>query len=815
MPETPPTIIVTVDDNQSNRYAVARILRRAGFEVYEAGTGEEALALAEKNPDLMILDINLPDLDGFEICRRIKSNPETAATAVLHLSGLATDLQDRVHGLDSGADAYLTLPVEPTELLATVRALLRIRTAEEEARALASQWQQTFDAISDGVCLLDGRGFIRRCNRAAAGMLQLPSPADAEGKPFELLLQQLRAGDDLPGLSLPEELARETRQVRLGERWYRITADAIASDTGQPSGSVCILSEITERKRAAETLQARSDRLKLLSEAASVLLLGDAPENWIAELYRRVGEYLHLDIYLNYLVSPDAHSFVLASHYGLDPITAERIGVIPLGVMARSDTTSTSADGAAGAGPGLPDVELIRSFGVSAYACYPLLAHGQLMGTFSFGSRRCDRFDPDDLALVQTLCDQVAMAVDRTRLIGELKQRAEELAEADQRKDDFLAMLAHELRNPLGAINNALHILARIGSQSDQETQHRETVARQLGHLGRLVDDLLDVSRISRGKIELRREPVDVAQAVRHAVESCRSLLEERGHRLDLELPETALWVDADPTRLEQVVSNLLNNAAKYTEPGGEIRVAVRRSTLPDRSSTAAASIVVRDTGIGISPEMLRRVFDPFAQGAQALDRSAGGLGLGLTLVRNLAELHGGTVGVVSEGSGRGSEFDVRLPLSTGPVLELPLDEPKNGGRGSGERAVRHVLLVEDNEDARETMRDLLELMGYRVDTASEGRSGVLLAQELRPDAALIDIGLPGLTGYEVAQAIRGVEVGREIFLVALTGYGTPEDRDRALAAGFDRHLVKPVDPEELHRVLQAFRVAPAPPEGH
>ncbi len=367
-----------------------------------------------------------------------------------------------------------------------------------------------------------------------------------------------------------------------------------------------------------------------------------------------------------------------------------------------------------------------------------------------------------------------------------------QLESADRRKDEFLAMLAHELRNPLSAVTTGLHVLGEVGSREPLAMQTRTRVLRQVGVLTRLVDDLLDVSRITRGKVELRKEPTVLQDAVENAIATSQPLLDERGHPLVRELESTPLWVMADATRIEQVISNLINNAAKYTEAGGHISVTLRRDG-------EQALLLVRDSGIGIEPEKLDSIFELFAQVSHSGTGPASGLGVGLTLVKRLLEMHGGSVQARSEGLARGSEFEVRLPLLAESVRAVePQKPPGPAGR-------KRLLLIEDNPDIGETLRDLLQLLGHRVELAADGLRGVQLALAIRPDVALVDIGLPGIDGYEVARRLRATDAGKQILLVALTGYGRPEDRDRSLAAGFDAHLVKPVDPDELNALIASL----------
>lgn len=372
-----------------------------------------------------------------------------------------------------------------------------------------------------------------------------------------------------------------------------------------------------------------------------------------------------------------------------------------------------------------------------------------------------------------------------------LRQRIAELAEADRQKDEFLALLSHELRNPLAGITNSVYLLKHGGSQEPRPQELCQLIERQTRYLGRLLEDLLDVTRLTRGLIELRREPTDIRVILRRAVEATQSLLDGRQHQLQIRVPPEALLVDGDPVRLEQVLVNLLTNAGKYTELGGEVHLAAAQEG-------QEVVLTVRDTGLGIAPELLPRVFDLFTQADRSHARTYGGLGIGLTLVRRIVELHGGTVQAESAGLGHGSQFTVRLPLSTSSLLAEPSLTPAISS------SCLRVLVIEDNRDAADTLQELLELAGHTVEVAYSGPSGVRLAGEFAADVILCDIGLPGMDGYTVARELQAKGVLNSTRLIAVTGFGQPEDRRRTAEAGFHAHITKPADPEELLRMIVA-----------
>ena len=402
------------------------------------------------------------------------------------------------------------------------------------------------------------------------------------------------------------------------------------------------------------------------------------------------------------------------------------------------------------------------------------------------------------LSLTSTATDEVSrrslIVTDLTELadaqIG--RERAQQQSHA---KDEFMAMLAHELRNPLSAISAALEVLQAGGNKEGAPERARTIIARQTRNLSRLVDDLLEVARVITGKVSLAGAPLELADAVHRCIVQLEQRAEDR--RIELEIDGGPHWIHGDPVRIEQILTNVLSNAIKYSRTGGVIRVRVA-------AEDGETVVSVTDDGLGISSDLLPQIFEPFVQGERTLDRSQGGLGVGLTLVRRLVEMHGGSVRAFSDGPGQGSTFTIRLPSIAPPRAEKlsPAEPPKP--------IPRRVLLIEDNRDARETFRMMLEIAGHQVLEAEEGRQGLELLKTELPDVAVIDVGLPGLDGYQIASTFRKEPTSNQVMLVALTGYGTPEARERSRAAGFDHHLIKPIDPDVL-RDLMVEKLPPRP----
>ncbi|WP_246173447.1 PAS domain-containing hybrid sensor histidine kinase/response regulator [Limnoglobus roseus] len=436
-------------------------------------------------------------------------------------------------------------------------------------------------------------------------------------------------------------------------------------------------------------------------------------------------------------------------------------------------------------------LDRLKEMGVRSYLSVPLLSRGQVLGSITFlatSTRR--RLGSEELRVAQTLAERVTVSIENAQLYRALQEQ-------DRRKDEFLATLAHELRNPLAPVRNGVQILRAAVPPEPRLSRTLGMMERQLGQMVHLVDDLMDVSRVSSGKVALRRESLPLRAVVDAAVEISRQLIEAASHKLVVNLPEEPIILDGDQTRLVQVLANLLNNAAKYTPHGGQI-------SLSAQAEGEEAVIRVLDTGVGIPPDMLPKVFDMFTQVGTSLERSQGGLGIGLTLVRRLVEMHGGRVTVESPGTGKGSTFTVHLPLAT----RSPKASEIAGGDPGPEKskASLDILVVDDNRDSAESLGMLLEIGGHTVKTAHDGPEALQILARFRPQLILLDLGLPGMSGYEIARRIRHSIELRGVRLVALTGWGQEEDRKRTKEAGFDHHLVKPADPVEVKKIVDGIK---------
>jgi signal transduction histidine kinase len=582
--------------------------------------------------------------------------------------------------------------------------------------------------------------------------------------------------------------------------YFTFTLAPIRDEQGRTLGVFNVCEETTPlhehvaHLRTEEALRASEERQAFLLSLSDALRPLRDPVEIQHCAARLVGEHLRATRAL-YAEIVDEHEAVIARDWvdgvpsasGRYPLTifgSELAALLRAGPLVIADVERD---------PRLSEEsrDAYRALGVAASMARSLVKRGRWVASFSVQSRTPRSWTASELALLEEVAERTWAAVDRARAESAVR-------EADQRKSEFLAVLSHELRNPLAPIRSSLYLLDRAAPGSELAARARAVLDRQTRHLARLVDDLLDVTRITRGKVELFRSRLDLRDVVRKTTDDLRSTFEERGVALRIEPAGEAAWVNGDGVRLAQALANLLQNAAKFTPAGGTVTVSLA-------VAGGKATVSIRDTGEGMEPDVVERMFEPFEQAAQGLARTRGGLGLGLALVKGFVELHGGTVHAASRGLGAGAEFTIDLPLAE-PAPALA----GRPGAAPVPATARDVLVVEDSVDQGRTLADVLRLLGHRARLALDGGSGLALARERRPDVVLCDIGLPDMSGYEVARTLRMDPALAGIQLVALTGYAQPEDRQRALDAGFDVHLPKPPSLEQLEELLRA----PAAPRG-
>ncbi|HYD74587.1 hybrid sensor histidine kinase/response regulator [Ramlibacter sp.] len=578
-------------------------------------------------------------------------------------------------------------------------------------------------------------------------------------------------------------------------RWIEARGRVRRSEAGKALSLSGVCVDVTRRKHIEHDL-------KFLAEASAELAsVNDYPGTLdrIARLaVPRFADWCAVDIQqpdgslrrvATAHVEPGKERLLREMHERYPPDPLSPVGTWHVLRTGRGDLVPEISDEMVSAGAADEHLrEMLRQLGIRSYIGAPLNTRGRTLGVLTFiTSRSGRRYGPEDLALAEDLARRAAVAIDNAQLLAAMR-------ESDRAKDVFLATLAHELRNPLAPIWNGLSLIKRASGDAHRIEQVSGIIERQVGQLSRLVDDLLDVSRITTGKIELKKEPTNLVHVINAAVEVSRPHIEAAHHKLSITFPDAPTDLVADAARLTQVFSNLLNNAAKYTRRGGRISVAVE--ALPQD-----LVVRVRDNGIGIAPEMLRKVFGLFTQATRPDERHHGGLGIGLSLVEGLVRLHGGQVEAHSAGADQGSEFVVVLPRQR----RAPAAGPQAGGGKpevvAAQPPARRMLVVDDNEDAASTVAELLKMAGNEVVVAHDGEGAVACTAEFRPDVVLLDIGLPDISGYEVARRIRKLEGVRQPMLVALTGWGQPQDKEAAAQAGFDQHWTKPVDPLRLQEL--------------
>jgi len=620
-------------------------------------------------------------------------------------------------------------------------------------------------------------------------------PRQVLGKPFEQVWREVW---DLVGPMLAATMEGETlwfedqefaltRNGFVEQVFASFSTSPIRVEAGEIAGVFCVCSETTRKIRSQQ------DRLRLLDAIGEATRLADEPQAIMEHSTRLLGEYLKVTRVAYADLEPDNDRFTIRHDWRVEGAIST-VGVYSLDLFGSRATSNlrigrtlmiddvdrelTADDGA----------NMFNQIGIKAIICCPLVKQGRLVAMMAVHQERPRTWSADDVALVETVVDRCWAHIERVRSM-------EALREADRRKSEFLATLAHELRNPLAPIRNALELLRLSGDKPAMLERVRGTMERQVDQMVHLINDLLDIARISSGKMVLQIERVDMQSVIASAVETSLPLIEAGGHELALDLPDAAIWVDVDTVRLSQVLSNLLSNASKYTPQHGRIGISAR-------ISGDAVVIDVSDTGIGIATHDLERVFDMFSQAPHSIGISKGGLGIGLSLVRRLVSLHGGSVSASSAGAGHGSTFTIRLPcMSAAPPAGTPVSVAEPPGVAANAVQLR-ILVADDNADGADTLSLVLREKGHEVHVAYGGEDAVRMGTSIVPDLVFLDLGMPHIDGYEAARALRALPALAEARLVALTGWGAQEDRARTRAAGFDAHLLKPAMPEALDAVL-------------
>ena len=683
--------------------------------------------------------------------------------------------------------------------LTAVAVIARDITAQREAQEKLFQNEREladfFENAAIGLHWVNGEGLILRANRAELELLgyaaeeyvgQHIAGFHADADTIEDILARLKKGESI--IEYPARLRCKDGSIK-----EVLIDSSVLWQGGEFIHTRCFTRDVTDRRRAERTAQFLVEASEAL---ASVIDLRSTLEKVTHLAVPRFADWCCVKL----IDANQSLASLVMSH--IDP--ARLAAARKLFERAPPDFTTAHPrlqimhggvpqlvqeigdDWLAAAFPHAEHCALVKGFGLRSYLGVPLVIRERKLGLLEFFSAESGRsFDARDVQAAEDLARRTAVAIENAELYQALR-------DADRKKDDFLALLAHELRNPLAPIQSALQILKVPTVDPRTSGEAREVAERQVVHLTRLVDDLLDVSRIMRGKIVLRKERVDLSAIVNRAVETIRPAIDAERHELSIELPAEEVALDADIVRMSQALANLLSNAAKYTPAGGRIWLT---AALDDSLLT----VRVRDTGIGIAPETLPHLFDMFMQVAPGTTRSQGGLGIGLTLVKSLIEMHGGTVAVQSEGLGRGSEFSLRLPA---PTLKAQASAEPAQEKTEAPIASRRLLIVDDNVDAAQSLAVLLRLYGHQVRVAHGGEEALAAVAAERPELILLDIGMPGMNGYEVASHLRKQFTPEQLTLVALTGWGQEQDRRRSKEAGFDHHLTKPVELATLRKVL-------------
>ncbi len=815
-PKDHSSVVLNVVDRGESRQAYTRILTEAGVVVHEASSGAQALGLLESlSPDVVLLDAQLPDISGYEVCRRIKSSPAHGPIPVVQVASSLTP-QSELAASEGGADAYLVAPADPLILIATIKSMIRIRRAERRLRDSEEFLRRMLENSPDCIKLFDLEGRLNWINQPGIRSLELPDLDSVRGQPWnnfwhdqdrgaaEKALAEARAGR-------PSAMDRYRPTSSGTPKWWNVLVTPILDSQGRPERILALSRDITDRRAMEQAL--RDSEARLESEVATLTRLhristqaltdGDLGSA-LSEILTAAIDQTRADCGVLYTYNASNQHLESAVQRGMSAEFLDLFSTVPPGaacpcaraIANRSRVIIEDAHVA-------PIFEnhrgMLGALGFRGAQSTPLFSRaGEPLGVLATHFKQPYRHSDADFRSLDMLGRHAADILDHLRFRSAMEQ-------SNRRKDEFLAMLAHELRNPLAPICSSLAVMHLTPQDSESTSRHRTIIDRQVKQLVRLVDDLLDVSRISTGKMSLRPSVHPISAIIDAAIETCRPRIDADGHQLVVSMPNHPVFVNADDTRLTQVVFNLINNAAMYSPAGKQITVDVT-------TADGWCTINVKDQGIGISESNLPRIFDLFAQGETMLEKSRGGLGIGLCLVKKIVELHGGQVSAHSPGPGLGSTFQVRIPAvpqetaptpatSARPTTPSPSLKPSDAPPSP---LSRRVLVVDDNVDAAETLKGLLLILGNTVRTANDGMEALAQAASFMPDVIILDIGMPILNGYEAARRIREIPGLQNVRIIALTGWGQEEDRRRSADAGFDHHLVKPIDLDELEKLVLA-----------
>jgi PAS domain S-box-containing protein len=789
--------VLLVDDEPANLLALEVVLEPLSATLVRANSGEEALRkLQDTDFAAILLDVRMPGMDGFETARLIRTRPRSRTTPIIFVTADAFELSAE-EAYAMGAVDFLTKPLLPAVIKAKVAFFIELQRGKDELRAAERRASQeraflaaVLEAIEDGVVACDAEGRLTLFNRATRIFHGLPPDIAPIQSGAEMHLyredgQTLLAKPEIPLVrALAGEQVRDARMVIAPRRGTARTVVAsgrpLYDDDGQKLGAVVSMHDVTavrEAELARETAVREQARREEAEAAAAAINASNERLRISEERYRTLFDSIDEGFCLiDLLFDSDGH----CTDYRfveVNPAFAKQTGLVnPVGKRMKDL---------------VPDLEphWFATYGKVARTGVPVRFVDQVNGMMGrWFDVYVARLGGDGSKTVAVLFNDIT---DRKRANDDLRTLAKELAESDRRKTEFLATLAHELRNPLAPLASGLQVMKLSAAEPVVVERTRSMMERQVNHMVHLVDDLLDIARITTGKVDLKTERVDLQTIIASAVETSMPLIEAGRHELVVDVPDEVMLLEVDFTRVAQVVSNLLNNAAKYTPARGRIGLAAHREG-------NEVVIAVSDTGIGIPPAAIPTVFEMFTQVGRNMERAQGGLGIGLSLVRRLIELHGGTVSAASGGVGRGSTFTVRLPLLAGaPVSQAAPVTALHGADAFLDSGLR-VLVVDDNIDAADTLSALLEMSGHAIRVANDGYQAIDAASAFLPQVVFLDIGLPGMNGYEVARKLREIPGMESSILVALTGWGTREDRERSSEAGFDHHLTKPAD---LHAV--------------